>query len=501
MSYIQIEHLAFSYPDSLKPIFSDLSFHVDSDWKLGLVGRNGTGKTTFLNLLRGELKPEGKIVANLPFRYFPHPVQDYGKFAYEIAAEAAPDAEFWQIQREAHLLDLNDELLYRPFCTLSGGERTRLLLAASFAGDGYPLLDEPTDHLDRDARALLAEYLAGKKGYLVVSHDRAFLNACCDHILSFGQAGAEIVKGNYGVWREERDKTERANESEKERLEKERRRLAAASKRTAAWAEKAEGKKYNGDAKDGKRAAVTDRGFLGAKAAKLQKRAKISAARTDNAERKIKELLTGFEEKSDIVLSPADYHKNEILCLKDITVKFGERTLFSHFDLSLSAGERVAVVGANGTGKSTLFKLIAGEFCDFTGERNISPRLVISYIPQIVAPSGTLSDFARECGVWESYFMALLSKIGFDARDFTRDMQLFSEGQKKKALIARCLAQRAHLYLLDEPLNYLDVTAREQFEKALISSGATVLFAEHDEAFLQAVATRKLRLPRPDGEA
>ena len=128
MSLIQIENLTFSYSDTL-PVFDGVSLHLDSEWKTGLVGRNGTGKTTFLNLLRGKLKGEGVIRANLPFVYFPCAVSSEEIGAYEAALEAAPCAELWQLQREINLLGLSEEVLYRPFKTLSGGERTRLMLA------------------------------------------------------------------------------------------------------------------------------------------------------------------------------------------------------------------------------------------------------------------------------------------------------------------------------------------------------------------------------------
>ncbi|MDE6274283.1 MAG: ATP-binding cassette domain-containing protein [Clostridiales bacterium] len=489
MSYIQIEHLNFTYPDAVEPVFSDFSLHLDSDWKLGLTGRNGRGKTTLLRLLSGQLKGEGRITCNLPLRQFPCDIPDPEKCAYEIAESIAPEAELWRIQREMALLNLPEETLYRPFSTLSGGERTKFLLAALFACEGYPLLDEPTDHLDGAGRACIAKYLSGKRGFLVVSHDRAFLDSCCDHILSLSRSGAELVRGNYSVWREERDKAERADRAAKEKLESERTRLAAATKRTADWANRAEKEKFHLD-KD----AGIDRGYLGAKAAKLQKRANATKERRAKAEAEIKELLKKEETDEELKLCAAPFYKSELLRLNGITVKFGERTLFSDLSFAVNAGERVVLSGGNGTGKSTLFQIVTGGFSEYTGELYVPKRLKISYVPQIYEYRGTLQSYAAEKEIDEGYFKAILAKLGFDPRDFTRDMRLFSDGQKKKAALARSLCEKANLYIWDEPLNYLDVIAREQLERAVLASNATILFAEHDSSFVEHIATRRIVL-------
>ena len=156
----------------------------------------------------------------------------------------------------------------------------------------------------------------------------------------------------------------------------------------------------------------------------------------------------------------------------------------------------MAVTGANGAGKSIFLKLIAGELKGFSGERSVSPQLKISYVPQIAEYKGLLSEYSAEYDIDESYFKAILSKFGFESKDFSRDMQYFSEGQKKKAALARSLCERAHLYIWDEPLNYLDISAREQLTEAILSSGVSLLFVEHDKTFVEEVATKKLILTK-----
>lgn len=157
MSIIKIENLTFSYPTSCDNIFENANFQIDTDWKLGLVGRNGRGKTTLLNLLLGKYEYSGKIVSSVQFDYFPYPVLDKQQMTQYILQEVCPGAEDWELIRELSYLDVNADVLWRPFETLSNGEQTKVLLAALFLNEGHFLLiDEPTNHLDMAARQKLS---------------------------------------------------------------------------------------------------------------------------------------------------------------------------------------------------------------------------------------------------------------------------------------------------------------------------------------------------------
>ena len=201
MSLIEVSDLTFSYEGSPQPVFEGLTLHLDTDWKLGFTGRNGRGKTTLLRLLSGAYPYGGTITASVEPVYFPYPVAQPEDTVQAVAAAAAPEAEDWQLQRELGLLDLPLELLDRPFSTLSPGERTRVLLATLFLRrDAYPLIDEPTNHLDVEGRRKLAAYLTRKRGFLLVSHDRDFLDRCTDHTLALTPTGAQVRRGSFSVW-------------------------------------------------------------------------------------------------------------------------------------------------------------------------------------------------------------------------------------------------------------------------------------------------------------
>lgn len=476
MSIIMAEGVRFSYASSLAPVFENLCFTADSSWKTGLVGANGSGKTTLFKLLCGELPFYGKLQTSLNFVRFPF---DVGRDEPVYALAGRLGGEEWEFYRELSLLGLPEDICARRFYELSGGERTKVMLAALFCSGAFPLIDEPTDSLDLSGRRRLAGYLKAKRGYIVASHDRAFLNACTDHTLFLSDGVAEITDGNYSVWREERDRyLQRAAES-KRKLEREAARMHEAAHRTEVWAFKAESEKF-GVGGGG------DRGFLGAKAARIMKRSKTAAARKERAAENAKNLARALpEEGVKLAFTPLISRKQCLFSLNDFSLSVGGRELFSNFNLNITPGGRIAVTGPNGCGKSTLLKYIAEN----------ARGLEISYVSQQCDDVvGTPAEYAACFKISEGDFNSMLAKLGFANSDFGRDASVLSTGQRKKLALARSLMQPAHLYVWDEPLNYLDVSARELIEEAVANSNATMIFVEHDAQFVNNAATRVIKL-------
>ena len=208
MSQIQVQNLSFSYEGSSEFVFENVSFWLDTSWRLGLIGRNGKGKTTFLRLLMGELEDGGSIRPRPGCKYFPYQVEQPKRLTMEVLEECEPGYELWKVCRELNLMEMDTELLGRPFDTLSGGEQTRVLLALLFSGEekDFLLIDEPTNHLDLEARRQVGEYLGQKSGFILVSHDRHFLDGCVDHILAIERQQLTVQKGNYTVWQQEKER-------------------------------------------------------------------------------------------------------------------------------------------------------------------------------------------------------------------------------------------------------------------------------------------------------
>ena len=491
MSMIEISNLTFAYDGSYDNIFDNVSLRLDTDWRLGLVGRNGRGKTTLLNLLQHKYEYRGTIRADVPFDYFPFAIPDPDKDAIGVIEDVQPDYEYWQLAREMHRLDLSDEMLYRPFRSLSGGEQVRLLLALLFARDNrFLLIDEPTNHLDAEARALVADYLKTKRGFLLVSHDRAFLDSCVDHILSINKANIELQKGNFSSWFANKERQDAFEQAENDRLRADIRRLDEAAKRAARWSDKTESEKHVRNS-----GLRPDRGYIGHKSAKMMQRAKsIEARRLDAAEEKAG-LLHNIERADDLKLHPLAYRAETLAELTDVAVQYGDAPVVEGVRLTVRRGARIALTGRNGSGKSSLLKLIAGQDIPHTGTVRLGSGLIVSYVPQDASfLSGSLSVYAEACGIDRTLFFAILRKLDFARVQFEKDMADYSAGQKKKVLLARSLCEQAHLYLWDEPLNYIDVFSRMQIEQLLTAYQPTLLFVEHDRAFCDKIATETVRL-------
>ena len=491
MSMIEISNLTFAYDGSYDNIFDNVSLRLDTDWRLGLVGRNGRGKTTLLNLLQHKYEYRGTIRADVPFDYFPFAIPDPDKDAIGVIEDVQPYYEYWQLAREMHRLDLSDEMLYRPFRSLSGGEQVRLLLALLFARENrFLLIDEPTNHLDAEARALVADYLKTKRGFLLVSHDRAFLDGCVDHILSINKANIELQKGNFSSWFANKERQDAFEQAENDRLRADIRRLDEAAKRAARWSDKTESEKHVRNS-----GLRPDRGYIGHKSAKMMQRAKsIEARRLDAAEEKAG-LLHNIERADDLKLHPLAYRADALAELTDVAVQYGDAPVVEGVRLTIRRGARIALTGRNGSGKSSLLKLIAGQDIPHTGTVRLGSGLIVSHVPQDASfLSGSLSNYAEACGIDRTLFFAILRKLDFARVQFEKDMADYSAGQKKKVLLARSLCEQAHLYLWDEPLNYIDVFSRMQIEQLLTACQPTLLFVEHDRTFCDKIATETVRL-------
>ncbi len=492
MSLINVANLTFSYDGSSDVIFENVSFQIDTDWKLGFTGRNGRGKTTFLNLLLGRYEYSGTISASVEFDYFPFEVTDAQNMTLDVVAEIHPDYVHWQLMRELTLLEVEEDVLYRPFETLSKGEQTKVLLATLFLKENrFLLIDEPTNHLDRKAREVVGNYLSKKRGFILVSHDRDFLDRCVDHILSINKTDIEVQRGDFSSWWANKQMRDSFELAENERLKKDIDRLSEAARRASDWSRQVEKTKYHTPVAG----LRPDRGRIGHKAAKMMKRAKSLQARRESAIEEKSSLLKNVEAIEELKLSPLTYHSMRLAELKDIAILYGDKTACSGVSFTIEQGDRIALCGKNGSGKSSILKLICGEALSYTGEFLKGSGLKISYVSQVTDHlSGSLTDYAIHRGIEESLFKAILRKLDFSRAQFEKDISQFSAGQKKKVLIAASLCERAHLYIWDEPLNYVDILSRIQIEQLLLEYKPTILFVEHDAAFCDHIATKQIEL-------
>lgn len=488
MALIDVSHLSFAYDGSYDYVFEDVSFKIDTDWKLGFIGRNGKGKTTFLQLLMGRYEFQGSISAPVPFEYFPFPVENPELDTLNILESVCREAPEWKLRQELMALEVNEEILYRPFDTLSNGERTKALLAAMFLRENHFLLiDEPTNHLDLKGRALVSRYLSRKKGFILVSHDRAFLDQCVDHILSINRSNIEVQRGNFSSWWENKNRQDSFELAENEKLKKEVKRLRETAREKSNWSDRIEATKVG--------QGHVDRGWIGHQSARMMKRAKVIEGRRQAALNEKAKLLKNIEAVQTLKMSQQSYHANRLLSLRDVVVDYGDGPVCAPVTFTAARGERIAIVGRNGSGKSSILKLICGEDIPYSGIFERGSQLKVSYVPQDTSGlTGSLADYAREHGIDESRFKTVLRELDFERVQFEKDMAAFSAGQKKKVLIARSLCEDAHIHIWDEPMNYIDVFSRMQIEELLSRFQPTILFVEHDRAFCDAIASKTVTL-------
>ena len=495
MSLIQVSNLTFSYDGSYEPIFENVSFQMDTNWKLGFTGRNGRGKTTFLNLLLGKYQYLGNISSSVEFSYFPYSVPDKNMLAIDAVEDMHPDYEYWRLAREMAKLQLDEEVLYRPYSTLSNGEQTKLQLAVLFSKENqFLLIDEPTNHLDLPGRELVSRYLNSKKGFILVSHDRAFLDGCVDHILSINKASIQVCKGNFSTWMENKRRQDAFELAENEKLKKEISRLEETAREKARWSDTAEGRKIGVDPLKVDKPA-NYRPYQGVKAAKAMARAKALQRRQTAATEEKTKLLKNIERDDSLKIFQTPFHGKRLAELKEIAIAYGPEPVCGPVSLTICQGDRIALQGANGSGKSSLLKLICGQNIPYTGQLWRGSGLRISYVPQDTSGlRGKLTDFARDSGIEESLFLAMLAKLDVPKAQIEKDMSSLSAGQKKKVLLAKSICEPAHLHIWDEPMNYIDVISRMQLEQLLLQFQPTILFVEHDKAFCEKIATKIVKL-------
>lgn len=498
MSKIEIKNLTFGYESQGNLLFDHVNLNLDSNWKLGLIGRNGRGKTTFLKLLQNQLGYQGKIRSNLTFDYFPQPIANPKQLTFYVLNDLGVD-EQWQVERELNLLGTDPDILWREFASLSGGEQTKVLLASLFTqGINFPLIDEPTNHLDIKARDQVAAYLQQKKqGFIVISHDRHFVNQVVDHTLSIEKSNILMYQGNFAVYEEQKKLSDLHEEMENTKLKKSISRLKQTAAEKAEWSRSKEGEKLGNPHKKGS-GAVYNKGAIGARAARTMKRSLTLKRHMENDIQSKEKLLKNIEYIDPLTMNFQPSYHERLLTLKGVSLRYqdAKRSLFKPISFDLKKGNRIGIVGPNGSGKSTLIHALLGNFLgQISGEIEQPKHSQISYVRQSYEDNqGTLQEFAEQHHLDYQEFLNNLHKLGLERNVFTTKIEHMSMGQQKKVELAKSLSVPAELYLWDEPLNYLDIYNQEQLETLITSVKPSMLIIEHDREFIEHVTTDVVEL-------
>ena len=294
-----------------------------------------------------------------------------------------------------------------------------------------------------------------------------------------------MQSGNFSSWIENFSQQQEAEAAQNERLRRDIKRLKASARQSAAWSDRVEASKIG----------AADKGFVGHKAAKLMKRSKAIEARQEKAIEQKSQLLKNAESAENLKLHPLVHHASILASFDEVAPVYDGAAVCAPLSFELCQGERIALQGKNGSGKSSLLKLLLGEPIQHTGRLSLASGLVFSYVSQDTSRlHGSLSAYAQENQIDETLFKALLRKMDFERVQFEKDIAEFSGGQKKKVLIARSLCESAHIYIWDEPLNFIDIYSRGQIETLIAACAPTMIFVEHDAAFCSTIATKFIQL-------
>ena len=494
-------------------ILDGLTFQIDQGERVGLLGRNGAGKTTLFKILTGELDwdegtvmvgkgrrlglisqipvyPEGYTVEDVLRTAFsrlhnlaaemeeltarmaagesdPAILRRYGALNERFEAFGGYDTDV-AVNKVANGLSISEAMRQQEFASLSGGEKTRVNLGRLILEDtDILLLDEPTNHLDLHATEWLEEYIRGFRGtVLVISHDRYFLDRIVTRVIEINGGKAEFYSGNYSFYAVEKERRyqERMKQYEKEQAKIEQ--LEKSAEQLRLWAFQGMDKTYR-------------------RAISMEKR--IERMRTTSKPTKAR--------KMDARFNAAEFHGDEVLSLRNLAKSFGDKHLFDHISLKIEGGERIALIGDNGTGKSTLIKMIMDEEYPDDGRIRIGPQVKAAYLPQIIHfdhPDWNLVEnmMAAKKGLSAQSARNRLAAYDFRGEDVLKPVSVLSGGEQSRLRLCMLMDDEITLLILDEPTNHLDIDSREWIEEAVEAYDGTLLFVSHDRYFINRFATR-----------
>ncbi|WP_152658011.1 ATP-binding cassette domain-containing protein [Oceanobacillus sp. CFH 90083] len=479
---ILINKMTFQYPSMLHPLFENITVNIDENWKLGLLGRNGRGKTTFFKILLGELDYEGTVQSSLIFKYFPVYLANQ-LTAEEVLLQKNPMIERWELELELSYMDLPAEVLDRDFYVLSGGEQTKILLIELFLNEAaFPLIDEPTNNLDAHGRRGVGDYLNRKKGFIVVSHDQHFLNQFVDHTMAINKESIDVIKGDIDTWAYEKKNADELAEEKNHRLYQEINRLEAVSKRVASW-----GQKRENSTKDAAERRL---------AAKQMKRSKAIKKRTEEKIRDKKSLINNVEQVESLKMR-VDQPDKQVLLLRNFSILQNGKCLFEPVNIDVYPSERLFITGKNGAGKTTLLHFILGngQF-EVTGDYQIRLPNKISLLHQQNQLGKDHASILQQLTAQEKEsYLHLLRQLGSKRSSFAdHTSNHWSSGEQKKVFLANALLGNHSLFVWDEVTNYLDMMVIDQLIGAINKYKPTMIGVDHNEHFANSVATKKLEL-------
>lgn len=540
MLYVQGNNLSYKYKDSDDLILDNISFFINSTSKVGVVGNNGCGKTTLFKIILNKADNhhdndtiQGKIqflknkikVGHLPQEILFHKevyaeeylwgnkedlwkskviIDNYSQIETSDISFAETLNNFnelggfdyeTKIQKNLSRFKFCNSTLKREISTFSGGEKTRLALFKIFLHEpDVLLLDEPTNHLDMETLNWLEEYLnTTNTPFVIISHDRYFLDRCVNQIWELSNKKLKTYSGDYSDYKTEK---EIEFEQQKEKFliqQKKIKQLETAVQQRRKLADAQE--KFKPKRSIKKNGGICKRDMFGVSLRSEQSMMKSAVAvekRINLMIEKEKAQMPFIEKKKNVFIK-CDKQSNSkiIISLQNVSKQF-DRNIFTNLNLDIKTGSKLAIIGKNGKGKSTLLNIIASQDKDFSGVCKISPSATIAYYSQsFIAPNDISSSIFDELikDNNQTQVRNFLGALGIKDKKIFQTITTLSMGERSKVSLVKTLLMKTNVLLLDEPTNHLEISSKEALEKAIIEYNGTVVFTTHDRYFLKNVAT------------
>lgn len=491
---LQVKRLQKKFGD--KEILKDISFDIRQGEKIGLVGWNGSGKTTLVNILMKCINHDhGSITtwpANLHMGYLPQSTD----YVLDVERELVETGE--DLLRTSKKLGLQKHLLQKSGLQhLSGGERLKVSIAKIWANHPeFLILDEPTNHLDLQGIIWLTEEVQNYRGAaIIISHDRYFLDETVEKIFELEDGILTVYGGNYSAYRKEK---QRRFEQQQRDYEKQQRKIHMIEQQVntlKTWSDKAH-------REAGKGGTAAENRQMG-----LKEYERMKAKKKDNQiKSKLKRLnlelsITGIDkpkEESDVYFQFDSTGKRgkRLIEARGLTKQYGDRTLFKESHFYIKHGERIALQGPNGSGKTTFIKMLLGEESVTKGSIWKSESMKIAYLSQDV------SDLPEEKTVYEyfdleekhqvSQAITIFANMGIEDRKLSKPIRHLSLGERTRVKLVLMILQEYDVLILDEPTNHLDLPSREQLEETLSQFSGTLIIVSHDRFFVEKLCDKLL---------
>ena len=536
MLIVDVNNISYKYDNLAFHVLKNINIKIDTKDKIGLIGKNGSGKTTLLKIINGNIKPDSGHVRIIDNGYIGYMFQEIEKqkvscldYVYSFNESLlrarknlnniknCEHEDYFksldiyeryngysierQINKYLNEFQMLENTLEKQIINLSGGEKTKLSLIKNLIQNPeLLLLDEPTNNLDEKNISWLEEYLNNcGVPYIIISHDRKFLNKTVTKIIELKNSQISIYNGNYSKYRETKKRIREERFKKYKSVKRKIKQLKKDVQRKKQHALKRENVKPKRSISNNGSIQKRDGGTpVIRKEQSLMGAAKAVQSRLDRMKNKAENVKPEKIKERKIRILNKNIRKNIILRAKNICKNYNSNTVLKNFNMILKNSEKLALVGHNGTGKTTFFDIITERITDYLGKVKWANDLKIGYYDQDISRlnfnNSILEEITDRNLNLQTRARIILGTLKITDEQVYKKITNLSVGMRNKTLLAKIIFSEPDVLILDEPTNHLEITTREALETTLKNYKGSILFSSHDRYFRDKIATRTIKM-------